>query len=132
MNFRYDEKYAAFEVIPLDIAERDEQLLKHIRESVLRKAFLGVAEKSLHENGVNIKTVVHEYDEHAWCGFDSVRKIGALVLVSHPHDYVAKMEMLPMSYDYQSDYNCVWCGALSPKDDKFHSGTCENCGGPKI
>lgn len=128
-NFRYDEKFTAMEDVPLEIAEADPEYLAILRKDVLRRAFYSVADKSLCENGVNIKTVTHEYRTDIYTG--RALRIGAIVLLQYPVEHVVKMDKPNLNW-IESSWNCVWCGARAPRDDKFHSGTCENCGGPKI
>jgi hypothetical protein len=124
--FNYDEKYQARVQVSKYELQRDPEIMAWARETVLRQAFLGVATKSLCEYGVNIKTIIHSWDNPMM----PVTEVGAIVLVSFPKEHV--MKAMPLDVLAYEDYQCVWCGAKSPKDDRFHSGTCENCGGPKL
>lgn len=73
-----------------------------------------------------IKRCMEEYLE------DAIRRGHALVPESvlnqpRPTKFVYKKVA---EYKSTASCKCQWCGSKSPKEDRFHSGTCENCGGP--
>lgn len=131
--FNYEQKYAARVMVDRRVASQNPDYLARAREDVVTRAFLSVARESLSEHGVNIKTITHEYVDPCR---DHLFVIGAVVLLSHPVEKVVTItEPAPNAYlntNMASDYICIWCGSKNPKDDIYHSGTCENCGGPKI
>lgn len=80
-----------------------------------------------------------KYNEELKADFESPLP-KTLVRVSAEVEPVTTMkvvipEFTPLSWDAPRGYlpnqrYCRWCGSVA-KDDKYHSGTCENCGGPR-
>lgn len=103
--------------------ERTAEFIRDMYSRVWNDVYKSEAEEII-KNGVNIKFISHSYDE----GYKGLCVV-VYALVSYPRASIVKFERPTYSYQKQ---NCIWCGALDPDDDEFHSGTCENCGGPKL
>jgi len=133
--FEYDDKYVIKHTIPERTLYYNTskynttEYLEYVKNELIQKAFLKVAEKSLSEEGVNIKTIIHTWNDYS--EFDPMLVIAVAVLISYPKRQIYTIEP-SFSYWEELVENCIWCGSRNPKDDQFHSGTCENCGGPKI
>jgi hypothetical protein len=131
----YDFKEGCYIDIPLDVLTDDQSgwdnYIEHAKKELSYKAFSSVAEHAMSEHGVNVKLEWHSW-RHEVFGCYPSQRIGVVAYLSFPKERVLKMEQFDWGIAKQQDYHCVWCGARNPLDDKYHSGTCENCGGPKL
>lgn len=103
----------------------DGDMLERVKKDVFNQAINGVKEKTLSENGINIKTVFHSFKKDNW-----QTQVSCVAIVSAPIKRFFKFD--EPNFLALDHYYCVWCGSKNPLDDKYHSGTCENCGGPKV
>jgi len=105
-------------------------VIEHTKKELEFRAFSKVAEYAFGENGVNVKFVWCRWTHEGFGG--PTERIGIVSYLSFPKEHIMKVEPFDWKHTKQQDYHCVWCGAKNPVDDKYHSGTCENCGGPKL
>lgn len=134
MNFHPDFKEGQYIDIPLDSVlnpYHTPEHIEHAKRELEYRVLSRIAEHANNEHGVNVKLewVSWRHDEF---GMFPVERLGLVAYLSFPKEHIMKAEPFNWSETTSQVYHCLWCGAKDPLDDKYHSGTCENCGGPKL